>query len=170
MPLTTTVAQACACWAEIDMQRIVFNAHYLTYFDTAITDYWRALALPYDDAMHTLGGEPYLKKVTRIPRLCSRRRHADDRHALLRVGNSSMLFEAAFAASNCWCRASWFTSCRPREPAADPGACEAARTVCRIRGRREHDAGSAGVWQDLGDRAARAPGCIYRRTRHCARD
>ena len=33
-------------WAEVDMQKIVFNAHYLMYFDTAVSDYWRALALP----------------------------------------------------------------------------------------------------------------------------
>ena len=34
-------------WAEVDLQKIVFNAHYLMYVDTAIADYWRALALPY---------------------------------------------------------------------------------------------------------------------------
>ena len=33
-------------YAEVAGQRIVFNAHYLTYFDTAITEYFRAL--PYD--------------------------------------------------------------------------------------------------------------------------
>ena len=33
-------------WAEVDMQKIVFNAHYLMYFDTAVADYWRALAMP----------------------------------------------------------------------------------------------------------------------------
>ena len=33
-------------WAEVDMQKIVFNGHYLMYFDTAVADYWRALALP----------------------------------------------------------------------------------------------------------------------------
>ena len=33
-------------YAEVDGQRIVFNAHYLTYIDTAITEYFRAL--PYD--------------------------------------------------------------------------------------------------------------------------
>jgi YbgC/YbaW family acyl-CoA thioester hydrolase len=27
-------------WAEIDMQKIVFNGHYLTYLDTAVTAYW----------------------------------------------------------------------------------------------------------------------------------
>ncbi len=31
-------------WAEADMQGVVFNAHYLAYFDLAITEYWRALA------------------------------------------------------------------------------------------------------------------------------
>ncbi|MEQ9366579.1 MAG: thioesterase family protein, partial [Leptospirales bacterium] len=29
-------------YAEIDAQSIVFNAHYLTYFDVAITEYFRA--------------------------------------------------------------------------------------------------------------------------------
>jgi len=28
-------------WAEVDMQKIVFNGHYLTYIDTAIAEYWR---------------------------------------------------------------------------------------------------------------------------------
>lgn len=40
-------------YAEVDGQKIVFNAHYLTYFDTAITEYFRAL--PYD----------YMGQVTR---------------------------------------------------------------------------------------------------------
>ena len=30
-------------YSEIDKQGIVFNAHYLTYFDTAISEYFRAL-------------------------------------------------------------------------------------------------------------------------------
>jgi len=33
-------------YSEVDGQKIVFNAHYLTYYDTAITEYFRAL--PYD--------------------------------------------------------------------------------------------------------------------------
>jgi YbgC/YbaW family acyl-CoA thioester hydrolase len=51
-------------WAEVDMQKIVFNAHYLMYVDTAVADYWRALALPYEEAMHQLGGDLYVKKAT----------------------------------------------------------------------------------------------------------
>jgi acyl-CoA thioesterase FadM len=49
-------------WAEVDMQKIVFNAHYLMYVDTAVADYWRALALPYEEAMHLLGGDLYVKR------------------------------------------------------------------------------------------------------------
>lgn len=30
-------------WAELDPQRIVYNAHYLTYFDVGLTEYLRAL-------------------------------------------------------------------------------------------------------------------------------
>jgi YbgC/YbaW family acyl-CoA thioester hydrolase len=51
-------------WAEVDMQKIVFNGHYLMYFDTAMADYWRALALPYEQTMHALGGDLYVKKVS----------------------------------------------------------------------------------------------------------
>ena len=51
-------------WAEVDMQKIVFNAHYLMYFDTAIADYWRAMALPYEEAMLSLGGDLYVRKAT----------------------------------------------------------------------------------------------------------
>ena len=29
-------------WVEVDLQKIVFNGHYLMYFDTAMADYWRA--------------------------------------------------------------------------------------------------------------------------------
>ena len=45
------------------MQKIVFNGHYLMYLDTAVADYWRALALPYEEAMHKLGGDLYVKKA-----------------------------------------------------------------------------------------------------------
>lgn len=51
-------------WAEVDMQKIVFNAHYLAYFDIAVSDYWRSLGLPYDESFGLLGGELYVKKAT----------------------------------------------------------------------------------------------------------
>jgi YbgC/YbaW family acyl-CoA thioester hydrolase len=83
-------------WAEVDMQKIVFNAHYLMYFDTAIADYWRALALPYEAAMQQLGGDLYVKKVTVEFHASAR---IDDQLDVAmkcaRVGNSSMLFSGA---------------------------------------------------------------------------
>ena len=51
-------------WAEVDMQKIVFNAHYLMYFDTAMSDYWRALALPFDSTMQALQSDLYVKKAS----------------------------------------------------------------------------------------------------------
>ncbi len=51
-------------WSEVDIQKIVFNAHYLTYADCAMTEYWRALAMPYEAGMQALGGEQYLKKAS----------------------------------------------------------------------------------------------------------
>lgn len=35
-------------YSEVDNQAIVFNAHYLTYFDTAITEYIVAIGLDYE--------------------------------------------------------------------------------------------------------------------------
>jgi len=51
-------------WSEVDQQKVVFNAHYLTYFDIGITDYWRAMAIPYEASMPGLGGEPFVRKAT----------------------------------------------------------------------------------------------------------
>jgi YbgC/YbaW family acyl-CoA thioester hydrolase len=83
-------------WAEVDMQKIVFNAHYLMYFDTAVADYWRALALPYEEAMHLLGGDLYVKKATVEFNASAR---MDDRLDVGlkcgRIGNSSMAFAGA---------------------------------------------------------------------------
>ncbi|MFD1709173.1 YbgC/FadM family acyl-CoA thioesterase [Ottowia sp. GY511] len=50
-------------WAEVDVQKIVFNPHYLMYFDCAIADYWRALAMPYEATMQRLQGDMYLRKT-----------------------------------------------------------------------------------------------------------
>lgn len=46
------------------MQQIVFNGHYLTYADSAMMDFWRALALPYALSMQALGGDLYVRKAT----------------------------------------------------------------------------------------------------------
>ena len=51
-------------WAEVDLQKIVFNPHYLMYVDTALADYWRALALPYEQSLHAMGGDLFVRKST----------------------------------------------------------------------------------------------------------
>lgn len=51
-------------WSEVDLQGIVFNPHYLTYVDTAFTDYWSALAVAYEDIPPVLGGDLFVKKST----------------------------------------------------------------------------------------------------------
>lgn len=81
-------------WAEVDMQQIVFNGHYLLYADTAVAGYWRALALPYQEAMQLLGGDIFVRKATL-------EYHAPAAYDDLleigvrcgRIGNSSMAFE-----------------------------------------------------------------------------
>jgi len=80
----------------VDMQKIVFNAHYLMYFDTAVAEYWRALALPYEESMHQLGGDLYVKKAT--VEFHASARMDDQLDVALkcgRIGTSSMTFSGA---------------------------------------------------------------------------
>jgi YbgC/YbaW family acyl-CoA thioester hydrolase len=83
-------------WSEVDLQKIVFNAHYLTYVDTAMADYWRAMALPYEDAMRQLGGELFVRKATLEFEASAV--YDDVLNVALRfvrAGTSSLVFEAA---------------------------------------------------------------------------
>ena len=51
-------------WAEVDRQGIVFNGHYLTYFDVGIIEYWRAIGYPYPDALLEQGSDTFAVKAT----------------------------------------------------------------------------------------------------------
>ncbi len=51
-------------WAEVDMQKVVFNGHYLMYVDTAMGNWWRALALPYEATLEALDGDLFVRKST----------------------------------------------------------------------------------------------------------
>ena len=83
-------------WAEVDMQKIVFNGHYLMYFDTAVAAYWRTLALPYHETMHALQGDLYVRKATLDYEGSARYDDACDVGLrCARIGNSSMVFTAA---------------------------------------------------------------------------
>lgn len=83
-------------WAEVDMQKVVFNGHYLMYFDTAMAGYWRALALPYHETVEHFAGDFYVRKATveyegsaRYDEVCEVGLRSG------RVGNSSLSIEAA---------------------------------------------------------------------------
>ncbi len=51
-------------WAEVDMQAVVFNGHYLTYADVCATEYWRAIETPYPVAFSALGIDAFVRKAT----------------------------------------------------------------------------------------------------------
>jgi YbgC/YbaW family acyl-CoA thioester hydrolase len=81
-------------WVEVDMQKIVFNGHYLMYFDTAVAGYWRALALPYTETMELLQGDLYVRKASL--EYHGSARYDDQLQVGLRcerVGNTSVRFE-----------------------------------------------------------------------------
>jgi YbgC/YbaW family acyl-CoA thioester hydrolase len=83
-------------WVEVDMQKIVFNGHYLMYFDTAVAQYWRALAMPYEASMHQLGGDLYVAKA--VVEYKASARYEDRLKVCLKlacIGNSSMTFTGA---------------------------------------------------------------------------
>jgi acyl-CoA thioester hydrolase len=83
-------------WSETDAQGIVFNGHYLTFFDIAITEYWRAIGLPYPAALEGTGVDLFAVKST-VEYLAPAR--YDDWievgcHAA-RIGRSSIAFDLA---------------------------------------------------------------------------
>ena len=51
-------------WAEVDRQDIVFNGHYLTYFDLSMTEYLRAMGFPYPAGLLDAGSDLYVVKAT----------------------------------------------------------------------------------------------------------
>ncbi|MCX8005378.1 MAG: acyl-CoA thioesterase [Burkholderiaceae bacterium] len=51
-------------WAEVDMQGVVFNGHYLTYCDVAVTEYWRAIGLRYPQDLLAFGTDTFVRKAT----------------------------------------------------------------------------------------------------------
>ncbi|HTQ77048.1 MAG TPA: thioesterase family protein [Burkholderiales bacterium] len=81
-------------WAEVDMQKVVFNGHYLTYIDTAIADYWREIGVDYPEGyLARYANDVFLRKAT-VEYLGSAR--YDDELAVYcrvaRLGRSSMTY------------------------------------------------------------------------------
>jgi YbgC/YbaW family acyl-CoA thioester hydrolase len=83
-------------WAEVDLQKIVFNGHYLMYFDTAVGGWWRALALPYHDTMAALDGDLFVRKASLEYEASARYDDIVDVGVrTARIGNSSMVLGCA---------------------------------------------------------------------------
>ena len=151
-------------WVEVDMQKIVFNGHYLMYFDTAISDYWRALALPYEEAMRHLGGDLYVKKAS-IEYHASARfdERLDVALKCTRVGTSSMVFSGAIFRG-----ADRLITCELIYVFADP-ATQTSRPVPDALRRllTGFEAGESmldiriGDWVQLGADAARIRQCVF---------
>lgn len=71
-------------WVEVDMQRVVFNGHYLTYFDIALTEYWRTISA--GDAARMA---PYLENVFAVKSVVEYKapaRYDDELDIAIRVG------------------------------------------------------------------------------------
>jgi acyl-CoA thioester hydrolase len=83
-------------WAEVDPQNIVFNGHYLSYFDIGITEYWRAIGLPYPEGLAGTGGDVFaVKSVINYHASAHYDEFLDICVRAAKLGNSSMTFEMA---------------------------------------------------------------------------
>ncbi|WP_375157380.1 acyl-CoA thioesterase [Bradyrhizobium sp. RDT46] len=83
-------------YSEIDGQGVVFNAHYLTYFDTAITEYFRALGFDqYADAQASGIDFHVVKSVIEYKAPVRFDWELDVGVRVARIGNSSLVFELA---------------------------------------------------------------------------
>ena len=51
-------------WAEVDLQGVVFNGHYLAYCDVCVTEYWRAIGMTYPAAFLAVGSDLFVRKAT----------------------------------------------------------------------------------------------------------
>ncbi|MBT6411678.1 MAG: acyl-CoA thioesterase [Betaproteobacteria bacterium] len=50
-------------WSEVDAQSVVFNPHYLTYADIAVTEYYRVIGMPYPAAFDVDVADLYARKT-----------------------------------------------------------------------------------------------------------
>jgi acyl-CoA thioester hydrolase len=83
-------------YSEIDGQGVVFNAHYLTYFDTTISEYFRALGYDqYADAKQSGVDFHVVKSVIEYKAPVRFDWELDVGARVARIGNSSMTFELA---------------------------------------------------------------------------
>jgi YbgC/YbaW family acyl-CoA thioester hydrolase len=145
-------------WVEVDLQRIVFNGHYLMYFDTAIAGYWRAMAMPYHETMEYLGGDLYVRKATVEYNASARYdEQLDIGIRTQRVGNSSMVLScAAFRGETLLVSGELvYVFADPASMSSRPVPQQLREVLQAFEGGKPMVDVRLGTWQDLGT-AARA--------------
>jgi acyl-CoA thioester hydrolase len=86
-------------YSEIDYQGIVFNAHYLTYYDVTITEYLRNTGFDYDNLTKTEGLDFHLvKSVVEYKRPIVKDAEIEVGLRVGRVGTSSVTWALAIFA------------------------------------------------------------------------
>ena len=80
-------------FAETDLQGIVFNGNYLTYYDVAWTEYFRAVGLEYKDLIE-IGADTVLARITMEFKSPARFDEVLEAYARVSaVGNTSLTFD-----------------------------------------------------------------------------
>ena len=151
-------------WAEVDPQQIVFNPHYLAYFDCAMTDYWRALALPYGAAMQQLGGEVFLRKSTLEFNASARfDDHLDVALRCERIGNSSLSFtDAIFRGAQCLCTGELvYVFADPATQTSRPVPAELRALIDSFEAGRPVTSVQVGDWATLGEAASAVRTAVF---------
>lgn len=81
-------------YSEIDGQQIVFNAHYLTYYDTAITEYFRALPHDYKAVAEETGMDFHtVKSLVEYKKMITFDEEIDVWVRVGRIGRTSLRFD-----------------------------------------------------------------------------
>ena len=88
-------------YSEVDPQGIVFNAHYLTYFDCAITEYYRKIGYNYlGEVKKNKKDFHVIKTVIEYKKPILYDQVIDCCVKTFKIGNSSLIFDIALFKSN----------------------------------------------------------------------
>jgi acyl-CoA thioester hydrolase len=83
-------------YVELDTQGIVFNAHYLTWYDEAVSDYIRAAGWDYQAEVKASGADFHVVRgLVEYKVAIGRRVELDIAARTLRVGRTSLTFQPA---------------------------------------------------------------------------
>jgi len=80
-------------FADTDLQAIVFNANYLTYYDVAWTEYFREIGFEWKDLL-ALGVDSVLARTTMVFKSPAKFDEILEVHTRIsRIGNTSLIFD-----------------------------------------------------------------------------